>query len=80
VHASGPNRGDDRRIGLGISYIPAHVRPLTEPRSSALLVRGQDRFGHYHPETRLGAPLSPEARAAHVRSYDLYMAATRIAR
>lgn len=80
VHASGPNRGDDRRIGLGISYIPAHVRPLTEPRSSALLVRGQDRFGHYHPETRLGAPLRPEARAAHARSYNLYMAATRIAR
>ncbi len=80
VHSSGPNRGDDRRIGLGVSYIPAHARPLAEPRSSALLVRGQDRFGHFHPETRLGTALSAEARAAHARSYDLYMAATGIAR
>ena len=80
VHASGPNRGDDRRIGLGISYIPAHVRPLTEPRSSALLVRGQDRYRHFHPETRLRAPLSAEARAAHLHAYGLYMAAARIER
>src|SRR5690606_23406032 len=43
IHSSGPNRSDDRRIGLGISYIPAHVRPTTEARSSALLVRGVDR-------------------------------------
>lgn len=80
VHASGPNRGDDRRIGIGISYIPAHVRPLTEPRSSALLVRGRDRFSHYHPETRLKVPLSAEARAAHQHAYGLYMAAARIER
>jgi len=80
VHSSGPNRGPDRRIGLGISYIPAHVRPLTEPRSSALLVRGQDRYRHFHPEERLRVPLSAEARAAHERAYDVYMKATRIDR
>ena len=80
VHSSGPNRGPDRRIGLGVSYIPAHVRPLTEPRSSALLVRGQDRHGHYHPETRLRTPLSAEARSAHEAAYELYMRATRIER
>jgi len=80
VHSSGPNRGDDRRIGLGISYVPTHARPLTEPRSSALLVRGQDRFGHFHPETRLDSALSARARAAHMRSYELYMAAARIER
>jgi len=78
LHASGPNRSGDRRLGLGISYIPAHVRPLTEPRSCALLVRGQDRYGHFHAERRLAAPLSAEARAAHKRAYDLYMTASRI--
>jgi non-heme Fe2+,alpha-ketoglutarate-dependent halogenase len=78
VHASGPNRTDDRRMGLGISYIPAHARPTTEPRSSALLVRGVDRYRHYHPEQRMRTPLSAEARAAHAKAYDLYMAATRI--
>ncbi len=78
AHASNPNRSGDRRIGLGISYVPAHVRPINEPRSSALLVRGQDRYGHFHPETRLSAPLSDAARAAHARANALYLAATRI--
>ena len=27
VHRSAPNRAAHRRIGLGINYIPAHVRP-----------------------------------------------------
>jgi non-heme Fe2+,alpha-ketoglutarate-dependent halogenase len=65
VHCSGPNQADDRRIGLGISYIPTRVRPVGAPRPSALLVRGTDRFEHFEPEQRLVAPFSPQAWAAH---------------
>ncbi|MEQ9125885.1 MAG: phytanoyl-CoA dioxygenase family protein [Alphaproteobacteria bacterium] len=75
-HCSGPNQGSDRRIGVGINYIPAHVRPLREPRNSALLVRGEDRYGHFHAETRLAESESPAARAAHAEAYRRYMAAT----
>lgn len=75
-HCSGPNHGTDRRIGVGISYIPAHVAPQTRPVSSALLVRGEDHYGHYYPETRLERSESAAARAAHDRAYGLYMAAT----
>lgn len=76
-HCSGPNRAADRRIGVGLSYIPAHVKPLTEPVNSALLVRGVDRYGYYHKEERLASPSeSAEARRAHERAYKLYMAAT----
>ncbi len=64
VHASGPNDGDDRRIGYAISYIPAHVRPVGAIQPSALRVRGHDH-GHFLPESRLQAPWSEEARAAH---------------
>jgi non-heme Fe2+,alpha-ketoglutarate-dependent halogenase len=78
VHSSGPNRSDDRRIGLGISYVPTRLKPRGEARSSALLVRGEDRFRHFHPEERLRVPLSTEARAAHARAYSLYMASARI--
>ena len=78
LHASGPNRNGDRRLGLGIAYVPAHVRPLHEPRSCALLVRGEDRYNHFQREERLGAALSAQARAAHKRAYDLYMAAVGI--
>ncbi|MCX7362639.1 MAG: phytanoyl-CoA dioxygenase family protein [Alphaproteobacteria bacterium] len=38
VHRSAPNRASHRRVGLGINYIPAHVRP-TPLRSAGDRVR-----------------------------------------
>jgi non-haem Fe2+, alpha-ketoglutarate-dependent halogenase len=78
VHASGPNRGKDRRIGVGVSYIPTHVKPLSDPRTSTLLVRGVDDYRHFHAEERLTRNLSDDAWIAHGRAYDHYMAATGI--
>jgi hypothetical protein len=72
VHCSPGNDGDDRRMGLGISFIPTHVRPLGPVRPSALLVRGQDRYGHFLPEERLVAPMSPQAQAAHAEAVRLF--------
>ena len=74
LHASGPNGNDDRRIGVNISFIPAHVRPLGMPRPGALLVRGRDRFGHFAPEQRLQGHLSTAARAAHTEHVRLFRA------
>lgn len=79
IHSSGANRSGDRRIGYAVSYIPAHVRPLTEPRTSVLLVRGEDRHGNFEHEKRLVAPLSATARQAHNTAYKKYTAATGIA-
>ena len=72
VHCSPGNDNDDRRMGFGISFIPAHVRPLGQVRPSALLVRGQDRFRHFLPEKRLAAPMTPEALAAHTEAVRLF--------
>jgi hypothetical protein len=47
VHRSAPNRAAHRRVGLGINYIPAHVRPTGATRMSAMLARGADRWGHF---------------------------------
>ncbi|WP_395708044.1 phytanoyl-CoA dioxygenase family protein [Reyranella sp.] len=47
VHRSAPNRAAHRRIGCGINYIPAHVRPTGPVRMAAMLVRGRDRWGHF---------------------------------
>jgi hypothetical protein len=47
VHRSAPNRAAHRRIGMGINYIPAHVRPTGSTRMSAMLVRGTDKWGHF---------------------------------
>lgn len=76
VHSSGPNRSSDRRIGVGASYIPAHVAPTKTPPSSALLVRGEDKFQHFVPEFRLHDERSPDPRAAHSKAYEHYMKAT----
>ncbi len=58
-HRSAPNRAPHRRIGLGISYIPAHVRTIGSHRLSARLVRGHDSGRHFDllpaPERELGA-------------------------
>lgn len=67
IHASGGNNHHDRRIGVGLSYIPAHVRPYGEPKPTALLVRGRDH-GHFIPERRLVRPESAEARSAHAEA------------
>ena len=64
VHASGANATGDRRIGLAISYIPAHVRPTAAVQPHALCVRGRD-LGHFVPEHRLQQALSPSDRLQH---------------
>jgi len=74
VHASGGNGHTDRRIGVGLSYIPAHVKPYGEPKPTALLVRGEDRYGHFIPEERLKTPESAEARAAHTEAVGRFRA------
>ena len=47
VHSSGPNVGSDRRIGLNVQYIAPGMRQLKTAGDSAMLVRGNDRFGHF---------------------------------
>jgi non-haem Fe2+, alpha-ketoglutarate-dependent halogenase len=68
VHCSPGNESSDRRMGLGVSFVPAHVRPLGPVRPSALLVRGVDRYNHYIHEERLKVPMSQEAQAAHAEA------------
>jgi non-heme Fe2+,alpha-ketoglutarate-dependent halogenase len=50
IHGSLPNLSDDRRIGVGISYIPARVRFVGQHRLTGMLVRGENRYGHFDPE------------------------------
>lgn len=65
-HASGPNTTDAPRVGFAIRYASAAVRQLAGPPISARLLRGTDRFGHFHLEEGPDGPLSPAARAAHL--------------
>lgn len=47
VHRSAPNHAAHRRVGIGLNYIPPHVRVNSPVRLKAMLVRGEDRYGHF---------------------------------
>ncbi len=64
-HNSMANRSDDRRIGLGISYIPARCRCSSQVRLSATLVRGIDHHGHFDLDPRPAADYDPAALGIH---------------
>jgi non-heme Fe2+,alpha-ketoglutarate-dependent halogenase len=69
-HGSEANRSDHRRIGYAIRYIPTHVRQVSGPRTSAFLVRGVDRFGHFDDEPVPASDFAPEAVAAYETALD----------
>jgi hypothetical protein len=74
VHNSRPNLSDDRRIGLGISYIPTEVRCTSRTRLTAMLVRGVDRYGHFDDEPRPRVDFGDAERAAHADAVARYRA------
>ena len=75
VHHSPANHSDDRRIGFAVSYIPARCRHLGQDRRApAMLVRGEDTFGHFDPEPVPQAGREEEARQAHADCYARYRA------
>ncbi len=47
IHGSGPNRSDDRRIGLAIRYLNPNARQLVAERDYAILARGRDGQGNF---------------------------------
>jgi non-heme Fe2+,alpha-ketoglutarate-dependent halogenase len=72
IHASEPNLSQDRRIGLGISYIPTRCTHEGTQRMSATLVRGEDRFEHFDLEPDPRSMSEDEAKEAHFRAYRRY--------
>ena len=65
AHASGPNRADDRRIGLSMHFIPPTVSQGQGDWDSAALVRGSDPHGHFHHTPRPKGDFDPDAAAFH---------------
>ena len=67
LHASEPNKSDGRRIGYAIRYIPCHLRDKTR-RGTAMLARGQDRFGHWDFEPRPNIDYDPNVMPVYHRA------------
>ena len=75
LHESGPNQSDERRIGIGASYIPTRVRFTAPRRVTATLVRGRDNYGHFDPEVTPAQDFSPAARQFHAEAVARFFAA-----
>ncbi len=75
LHASLPNRSDDRRIGLNAQFITPDARQSVGKSETAMLVRGKDGFGHFHKEIPAQADLSQESLERH-RKLDAEMKET----
>ena len=71
-HRSAPNRAGHRRVGLGISYIPAHCRLTGSVRMCARLVRGQYSGGNFDLIPPPEGEFHPTAVARHERVYRAY--------
>ena len=71
-HRSAPNRSSNRRVGIGISYIPAHCRLTGTVRMCARLVRGRDTGGNFEVLPPPEGEFHPAALARHERAYKLY--------
>ena len=67
IHGSEPNRSAWRRMGISFIYIPTRVRSSIG-RRSALLVRGEDRYGHWDPDPEPRFDLDPVCVEAMDRS------------
>ena len=61
LHASRPNRSDDRRIGLNIQFLAPQVRQTLHHHDTALLVRGKDDYGHFGTDIGASGDLEPDA-------------------
>ena len=61
LHASMPNHGTDRRIGLNVQFIAPEMRQTKHDLDSAMLVRGKDRFGHFGVDQPAETDLDPVA-------------------
>ncbi len=74
VHRSAPNGASHRRIGIGLNYVPTHVRVEGPVRCCAMLVRGEDSYGHFDLVDPPAAERDAAALAVHQRVSDRYRA------
>jgi hypothetical protein len=74
LHGSPPNTSKDRRLGMTFVYHSPGLKQIGDVRTSALLVRGSDRFGHFESEVPPLSPDDPATILRHERGASLYRA------
>jgi ectoine hydroxylase-related dioxygenase (phytanoyl-CoA dioxygenase family) len=78
THRSAPNHAAHRRIGIGLNYLPPHIRVNSPVRLKAMLVRGEDRYGNFDLIDPPAAERDVAALAIHQQVSDRYRANYRV--
>ncbi len=68
IHGSAPNVSKDRRMGMTLVYHSPGQRQVGQVRTSALLVRGEDRFGYFDHEE---PPAAEAEDAASIKRFEV---------
>ncbi len=68
AHASGPNRSDDRRIGISMHFMPPDTAQVVGDWDCAALVRGRDTFNHFAHTPVPTGDFDPDAVAFHTKA------------
>jgi len=72
LHASMPNNSNDRRIGVNVQYLASHVRQTKHDLDTAILVRGEDKYGNFGTDTPAKTDLDPVAIQKQVELENRY--------
>lgn len=72
VHRSAPNHASHRRVGIGLNYLPPHVKVDSPVRLKAMLVRGHDRYSNFELVEPPTAERDAAALAVHQEVSDRY--------
>ena len=74
IHRSAPNHASWRRVGIGMNFMSPRVRVAGPVRCKAMLVRGEDRHGHFDLIEPPAAERDAAALAVHQGVSDQYRA------
>jgi ectoine hydroxylase-related dioxygenase (phytanoyl-CoA dioxygenase family) len=70
AHASGPNLGSDRRIGVSMHFMPVETQQTVTDWDSAALVRGKDPYRAFEHTPRVLQDLDPAILPFHAKAAD----------
>jgi len=63
MHSSTADNSDDRRIGLNVQYITPATKQMKSDNDTAILVCGEDNYGHFAYDTPAQAAIDEAALA-----------------
>jgi non-haem Fe2+, alpha-ketoglutarate-dependent halogenase len=72
IHSSQPNTSDSPRIGFAVHFAAPHVRQMQFEGATAIVMRGEDRFGHWQADPIPKEDFDPVCLAALDVAWERY--------